>query len=308
MLVPSAGSIVPAPPPAYQIAGSGLEGLSGRDVANLGAMNSTANGTMPECALYGNALARLAASGISFLIGGAFALERYTGIARNTKDLDIFLRPRDLERTLAELGTLGCRIEVPFPHWLAKAVTTEGVIDFIFSSGNGVAQVDDVWFEHAIDALVLDVPVKLCPPEETIWSKALIMERERYDGADVAHLLRALGPCLDWRRLVWRFGPHWRVLLSHLVLFGFVYPGERWRVPDPVMRELMGRLAAEVGTVDRDQRLCCGTLLSRAQYLPDIQAWGYRDARLAPTGSMTADDVARWTAGIDDHDSPSVAA
>jgi len=272
-------------------------------------MNSPANGTMPDCALYGSALARLAASGIPFLIGGAFALERYTGIARNTKDLDIFLRPRDLEPALAELGTLGCDTAVPFPHWLAKAATAEGVIDFIFSSGNGVAQVDDEWFEHAVDATVLDVPVKLCPAEETIWSKALIMERERYDGADVAHLIRVHGPDrLDWQRLLRRFGPHWRVLLSHLVLFGFIYPGERWRVPDEVMGELIGRLGAEADGRHQDERLCCGTFLSRAQYLPDIQTWGYRDARLAPTGSMTADDIALWTAGIDAHDSPSAAA
>jgi len=267
-------------------------------------MNSTASRGMPECALYGNALARLAESGVPFLIGGAFALERYTGIARNTKDLDIFLRPRDLEAALAALGTLGCRTEVPFPHWLAKALTEEGVIDVIFSSGNGIAQVDDGWFEHAVDAKVLGVPVKLCPPEETIWSKALIMERERFDGADVAHLVRALGPGLDWHRLLRRFGPHWRVLFSHLVLFGFIYPGERWRIPAGVMRELTDRLITEVDARKHDERLCCGTLLSRAQYLPDVQSWGYRDARLAPTGSMTVDDVARWTEGIGDCEPP----
>ena len=61
------------------------------------------------------------------------------------------------------------------------------------------------------------------------------MERERYDGADVAHLLRAHGDRLDWPRLLRRFGPHWRVLLSHLVLFGFIYPGERALVPAWVM-------------------------------------------------------------------------
>ncbi len=58
-----------------------------------------------------------------------------------------------------------------------------------------------------------------------IWSKAFIMERERYDGADIAHLILACGRDLDWRRLLGRFGRRWRVLLSHLVLFGFVYPG-----------------------------------------------------------------------------------
>lgn len=263
---------------------------------------------MPTCALYGPALARLKDSGVPFLVGGAFALERHTGIARNTKDLDVFLRARDVEAALTELGRLGCRTKVPFPHWLAKAFTAEGVIDLIWSSGNGVAHVDDVWFEHAVDARVLGAPVKLCPAEETIWSKALIMERERFDGADVAHLIRALGPGLDWHRLLRRFGPHWRVLLSHLVLFGFIYPGERWRVPAGVMRELTDRLLAEVDVRPHDDRMCCGTLLSREQYLPDVQAWGYRDARLAPTGSMSVDEIARWTDAIEERERPSAAA
>ena len=271
-------------------------------------MNSSTVRGMPECALYGQALGRLVESDIPFLIGGAFALERYTGIARNTKDLDIFLHPRDLDAVLAVLASLGCRTEVPFPHWLAKALTAEGVIDFIFSSGNGVARVDDEWFEHAVNAEILGFPIKLCPPEETIWSKALIMERERYDGADVAHLIRALGPQLDWPRLLRRFGEHWRVLLSHLVLFGFIYPGERWRIPAEVMRELTARLSTEVHASHPDERLCCGTLLSRAQYLHDLNTWDYRDARLAPTGAMTSDDVAIWTAGIDKPESPPIAA
>ena len=50
------------------------------------------------------------------------------------------------------------------------------------------------------------------------------MERERYDGADVAHIILAYGDRMDWRRLIDRFGRYWRVLLSHLVLYGFIYP------------------------------------------------------------------------------------
>ena len=56
----------------------------------------------------------------------------------------------------------------------------------------------------------------LSPPEEMIWSKAFVQERERYDGADVIHLLRELGPTLDWPRLLMRFGDRWRVLLSFI--------------------------------------------------------------------------------------------
>src|SRR5207302_251148 len=87
---------------------------------------------------------------------------------------------------------------------------------------HALAVVNDAWFEHAVAGEALGRRVRLVPPEEMIWQKAYIMERERFDGADVLHLLRARGRRLDWPRLLARFGPHWRVLLSHLVLFGFV--------------------------------------------------------------------------------------
>ena len=62
------------------------------------------------------------------------------------------------------------------------------------------------------------------PVEEMIWSKAFLMERERFDGADVPHLMRARQQRSNWPRLLPRFGEHWRVLLAHLVLFPYVYP------------------------------------------------------------------------------------
>ncbi len=174
------------------------------------------------------------------------------------------------------------------PVWLAKAFCGTDFVDVIFSSGNGIAEVDDDWFEHAIDAAILGVPVRLCAPEEMIWSKGYIMERERLDGADVAHLIHAWGRRMDWPRVVRRFGPHWRVLLVHLVLFGFVYPAERDVVPAALMRELLARLDGELDRPDAAAgTLCQGTLLSRYQYRTDLDGWGYRDGRVRPTGRMT---------------------
>ena len=103
--------------------------------------------------------------------------------------------------------------------------------------------VDDQWFEHATEREVLGVRVLVAPPEESLWSKAFVMERERFDGADVAHIILAHGERLDWDRLIERFGEHWRVLLAHLVLFGFIYPSMRSKVPPAVLEELMERLA-----------------------------------------------------------------
>ena len=49
----------------------------------------------------------------------------------------------------------------------------------------------------------------------------------------------------------------------------------------------------------RDSKVCQGPLLSRAQYLVDVDEWGYEDARLIPRGSMTEQQIAEWTAAID---------
>ena len=146
---------------------------------------------------YLRAMRLLDEAGIDFLVGGAYAFERYTGIARHTKDFDIFVHPRDLERVLETLGAAGCETELPFPHWLGKARCGEDFVDVIFSSGNGVAAVDDEWFVHSVEEEIFGRPVRLIPPEEMIWSKAFIMERERYDGNDVIHLLRARAGSLD---------------------------------------------------------------------------------------------------------------
>lgn len=238
------------------------------------------------------------AAGIEFLIGGAYAFARYTGIERHTKDCDVFVRERDFTRTLEALADAGYRTEVPFPHWLGKAFCDEFFVDVIYSSGNGVAHVDETWFASAPADTVFERPVRLVPPEEMIWSKALIQERERFDGADVAHVLLACADSLDWQRLLRRFGRNWRVLLAHLVLFGFIFPSERQRIPTWVMRDLIGRLERADSAPPAAERICHGTLLSRQQYLVDVETRGFIDARSLPENPMSDDEIAIWTAGI----------
>jgi len=99
---------------------------------------------------YRRGLSLLDNNKLPYLVGGAYAFARYTGIERHTKDFDIFMHPRDVERALAVLQASGCSTEMTFPHWLAKATCGEDVVDIIFSSGNGVALVDDEWFRHGV--------------------------------------------------------------------------------------------------------------------------------------------------------------
>lgn len=247
---------------------------------------------------YRQVLVSLQNADIPVLVGGAYAYICYTGITRPTKDLDIFIRRQDYERLSKVLENAGHRTELTYPHWLGKAHCGDEFVDIIFNSGNGVAEVDDAWFARSHPAEVLGVHTRICPVEETIWSKAFIMERERYDGADIVHMLRACSPHIDWRHLLHRFGDHWRVLLIHLTAFGFVYPAERNLVPLWVMDELLDRLRTETHTPPPPGTVCAGPLLSREQYLTDIRKWGYQDARVMPVGNMTPDDTERWTEAI----------
>jgi hypothetical protein len=224
------------------------------------------------------ALRALAGSGIPILVAGAYAFAEYTGIRRDTKDLDVFLRYRDLDAAFHVLERAGFRTELTDAGWIGKAWRGEWFVDLIFSSGNGVAVVDDLWFHHARPAQVMGVDVLLAPPEEMVWSKSFVLERERYDGADVNHLLLHQGDTLDWGRLLYRFDRYWEVLLSHVLLFRFAYPGDRSKVPDEVLETLVSRLEDELGT-DHPRALCRGPLISRVQYLHDLEHLGYEDGR-----------------------------
>jgi hypothetical protein len=227
------------------------------------------------------------------MVGGAYALKTHTGIWRDTKDLDLFLPKEDIERALEALEHAGYRAEFTDPLWIAKAFSGPYFIDLIFSSGNGIATVDELWQRRASTCEVLERPALVVPAEEMIWSKAFIMERERFDGADIHHLLRCKGAQLDWNHLLWRFGDrYWEVLLAHLVTFRFSFPCHKEQVPQWVMRELLGRMQRqEDEEQDGAERVCRGTLLSRQQYLHETNVEGYLDARELEAKDWTGDQA-----------------
>ena len=225
------------------------------------------------------AIDMLDAAGIPFLVGGAYAYCQYTGIYRDTKDLDLFPRKRDADRALEVLAQNGWRTERTDEVWLYKAFHDEYFVDLIFCSGNGVAQVDDEWFEHAIPGEAFGRPVLVAPPEEMIWSKAFVLERERYDGGDVNHIIRAVGDRMDWHRVLRRFDRYWEVLLSHLMMYRFVYPTHRRNVPDWVMLELISRTLDTVREGNWPGMVCRGPLISRVNYEVDVREWGYHNGR-----------------------------
>ena len=235
---------------------------------------------------------------IPFLVGGAYALRHYTGVVRDTKDFDVFVRKDDLPRALETFHQAGYRADIAYSHWLAKVHYGESFIDLIFRAGNGLCDVNERWFDNNREVQLMGAKVQLVRAEHMIWQKCYIQERERFDGADIAHLLLVCSEELDWEHLLECFGPDWRVLLSHLVMFGFIYPEERARIPARIMQELLGRAGQEMTAGQPNGKVCQGTLVSRAQYLPDIERWGFKDARTAGRSKMAPEEIEAWTNAI----------
>lgn len=227
--------------------------------------------------VYERALRILGETGVPYLVGGAYAMRTYADIMRETKDLDVFCKAGDHPRLLRALADEGYRTEITDATWLAKAFEGEYFIDLIFGSANGVSTVDDTWFEHAYPAEVVGMPVRLVSAEDQIWQKAFVQDRFRYDGADVAHIFRRWGPNIDWVRLLNRMEAHWELLFAHVLQFRHIYPGERNTIPSWLVEELQARVNAQMSVPVPTEAVCRGPLLSKTDYLVDIEEWGYRE-------------------------------
>jgi hypothetical protein len=223
------------------------------------------------------ALRLLREAGIPFLVGGAYAYAHYTGLHRDTKDLDLFLRKEDADRAIALFEKAGWRTERDTHGWLHKAFWEDFLVDLIFSAGNRIVQVDDAWVKHGEEGEVLGEPCLMCPVEEIIWSKAFVLERDRFDGAELNHLILATGARLDWERLLQRFDRYWEVLLGHLMFFRFAYPSDRETIPAWVMWSLLSKAFDSVRGGNWSGKLCRGRILSETGYRPDVEERGYED-------------------------------
>jgi len=227
------------------------------------------------------------------MVGGAFATHYHTGLWRNTKDLDVFCGPEEAEHILGLLAEAGFQTRVEEKHWLGKAFRKGVLVDVIWGGGNWATFVDEHWYQLATAGSVLDVPVLIAPAEDMIVSKAWVAGRERYDGTDISHLIRACGRTFDWDDLVSRFGDHWQLLLQYLILFRFVYPEEREIVPTRIVHDLALRIGTPAEVADGLRFR--GPLVDRYGYLQVMRKEGLPDpgAEMARRGGHDPADVER---------------
>ena len=224
-------------------------------------------------ALFCEVLEHLNLVKVPYVVSGAFALQQHTGIWRNTKDLDLFLTSDTVPDALRHLQEQGFETEVRDPVWLAKAHRDGYFVDLITGMSNAVITVDQSWIDRSSPCVILGVPTRVLAAEELIASKLFVNFRERFDGADIVHIIYGTRGNIDWRRVLQLVGEHWELVLWELILFHYVYPSKQDVVPRPIWDDLLSRFRRQLdsGSMNLPFR---GSLIDEKMFSIDMKEWG----------------------------------
>lgn len=228
-------------------------------------------------AFYKEALTLLNESGTNYMLGGGFAMFHYTGIYRDTKDLDVFCKSSEYPKIMQHFADHGYKTELTDVRWLAKVFKGDHFMDIIFDTVNNICKVDDSWYEHSTTGVLFDVPIRYIPAEELLWCKIYVQNREHFDGADVNHILLRYGKKLNWKRVMDRLDQHWHLLLSQFLIFQFIYPADYHAIiPKDLFDELMRRAHQQYDLPAAVEKVCRGPIIDQTQYAIDIKDWDYK--------------------------------
>jgi hypothetical protein len=225
-----------------------------------------------QASLFREVLIALEEKHFPYAVSGAFALRAHTGICRFTKDLDLFMTAKTSAEVFPYLRGRGFDCEVRDPVWLAKARKGEFFVDLITGMSNGVIVVEDSWIERATPVVVHGVKTRVLAPEELVASKIFVAKRERFDGADIAHVIYGTNGSFDWERELELVGDHWEMLLWSLLLFRYVYPAQTHYVPDAIWRKLLRRLETQISRPQPDAKFR-GSLVDENMFAIDLNEW-----------------------------------
>lgn len=186
--------------------------------------------------LYARVMGQARQRGLKFAIGGGFASNAYSGLWRNTKDLDLFVREADHERFVTLLSDLGLRDyydQKPYDRsWIYRGCIGDQIVDIIWQMANHRAAVDEFWINCGPSMELEGEMFHVIPPEETLWTKLYVLQRERCDWPDALNLVGSVGPYLDWRRLMERVGEDAPLLSAVLSVFAWVCPHRARQLPE----------------------------------------------------------------------------
>lgn len=192
---------------------------------------------------------------IPYALGGAFGLATYSGRWRDSKDMDIHVLPRDHEQlieAITQLGLTDYYDRLPYDRsWIYRSCQENTIVDVIWRMANHRTDVDEGWLDRAKEIVVRGEILRITPPEEMIWSKLYVVQRERCDWPDILNILYATADELDWEYLVKRVGGDVELLAIVVSLFAWVSPGRALALPGWLWRRLdLRRPAVDAPCID----------------------------------------------------------
>ena len=172
---------------------------------------------------------------IDFAFGGAFAVATYTGKWRETKDMDLYIQPSERDEMVAALADAGLGDYFPVKEydrsWIYRSYVGDVIVDAIWSMANHRTDVDPAWLTLGPAVQFGGELVRVVPPEELIWSKLYVLQRDRSDWPDVLNLIYSVGGALDWERLLDRLGDDALLLDGVLAVFRWLEPSRAAALP-----------------------------------------------------------------------------
>jgi hypothetical protein len=186
------------------------------------------------------------------------------------------MKSTEVPAALDYLRQRGFRCETLDPVWLSKAHRGEYFVDLISGMSNAVIVVDDSWVQRAQPATIAGVESRIISAEDLIASKLFVLRRERFDGADIAHIIYRTEGRLEWQRILDLACEHWELVLWTLMLFRYTYPAHTGYVPAPLWQDLLSRYMHLVQHPDHKAPFR-GTLVDENIFSIDIKNWGLDD-------------------------------
>lgn len=195
-----------------------------------------------EWATYCSAMRAMRSAGIPFMLGGGFALAAFTGHWRDTKDIDFYVHPRDRHSAIIALSRAGFEdyyAQRPYDrNWIYRSFKDNRIVDVIWSMANQRAQVDELWFEHGATMMIRGERLLVVPPEEYMWCKLYILQRDHCDWTDVFNLLYTSGTRIDWDHLLNRLENDFPLLQALLLVYRWLCPRYAQRLPRSLWKRL----------------------------------------------------------------------
>ena len=133
--------------------------------------------------------------GVPFLLGGSLASWARGG-PETRHDLDLMIKPEDVDTAIQALQAAGLRPEDPPEEWLVKAWDGDVLVDLIFAP-KGMEMTDEVLARGEVLS-VLGMEMRVMALEDVLVTKLMALSEHSLRYESLLPIARALREKVDW--------------------------------------------------------------------------------------------------------------